>query len=85
MDDFSQIANPFLDEPYRSAGLREGDVNEKEKEEEKKEDSEIGLTEEEREDLDQFQLGIQLELFRATIDNNFPRQDFANFVDVEDL
>ena len=43
------------------------------------------LTEEEREELDEFNLGIQLELFRTTVDNDFARQDFSQFVDVNDF
>ena len=41
------------------------------------------LTEQERNDLDEFNNAIQLELFRAKVDNDFPRQDFSEFVDVE--
>merc|ERR1711953_1248001 len=43
------------------------------------------LTEREREDLEDFNLGIQLELFRTKVDNDFPRQDFSQFVDVNDF
>merc|ERR1711953_1654683 len=43
------------------------------------------LTEKEREDLEEFNLGIQLELFRTKVDNDFPRQDFSQFVDVNDF
>ena len=41
------------------------------------------LSEEEKEDLDNFNLGIHLENFRASIDNSFQTQDFADFVDFE--
>ena len=41
------------------------------------------LTDEEKKDLDEFNVAIQLELFRAKVDNDFPRQDFSDFVDVE--
>ena len=41
------------------------------------------LSEEEQEDLDNFNLGIQLEQFRTNIDNSFPTQDFSQFVDFE--
>ena len=43
------------------------------------------LSEEEREELDEFNLGIQLELFRTKVDNDFARQDFSQFVDVNDF
>ena len=43
------------------------------------------LTKEEQEDLDDFNLGIQLEQFRTRIDNNFQTQDFSQFVDFEQL
>ena len=41
------------------------------------------LTEEEQRDLENF--NIELELFRARIDNDFQRQDFSQFVDVEEF
>ena len=41
------------------------------------------LSEEEQEDLDNFNLGIQLEQFRTNIDNSFQTQDFSQFVDFE--
>jgi len=41
------------------------------------------LTDQERIELEDFNNAIQLELFRATVDNDFPRQDFSEFVDVE--
>ena len=43
------------------------------------------LTKEEQEDLDDFNLGLQLEKFRARIDNDFPTQDFSQFVDFEQI
>ena len=41
------------------------------------------LTVQERKELEDFNNAIQLELFRARVDNDFPRQDFSEFVDVE--
>ena len=41
------------------------------------------LTAQERKELEDFNNAIQLELFRARVDNDFPRQDFSEFVDVE--
>ena len=43
------------------------------------------LTDEEKQDLEDFNVAIQLELFRAKIDNDFPRQDFSQFIDVEEF
>ena len=45
--------------------------------------TEYPLTEEEQRDLENF--NIELELFRARIDNDFQRQDFSQFVDVEEF
>ena len=44
-----------------------------------------GLSNQEQEDLDDFNIGIQLEFFRTNIEQDFPRQDFAQFVDVEEF
>lgn len=41
------------------------------------------LTDDERQDLEDFNNAIQLELFRARVDDDFQRQDFSQFVDVE--
>ena len=41
------------------------------------------LTDQDRKELEDFNHAIQLELFRARVDNDFPRQDFSEFVDVE--
>ena len=45
--------------------------------------TEYPLTEEEQRDLENF--NIELELFRARIDNDFQRQDFSQFVDIEEF
>ena len=41
------------------------------------------LTVQERKEFEDFNNAIQLELFRARVGNDFPRQDFSEFVDVE--
>jgi len=41
------------------------------------------LSEQEREDLEQFNLGIHIEHFRGRIDDSFQTQDFEEFVDFE--
>ena len=43
------------------------------------------LTDEEKKDLENFNIGIQLEQFRSNIDNIFQMQDFSDFVDFDDF
>ena len=43
------------------------------------------LTKEEENDLDNFNIGIYFEQFRANINNNFQTQDFSDFVDFDDF
>ena len=43
------------------------------------------LSEQEKKDLESFNLGFHLEHFRPNIDNSFQTQDFAEFVDFENI